>query len=385
MDGVLTDDQIAIRDSVQSYLTRTAGLEALRAVLESKDGWDRNCWTGLSRDLGICAIMIPEEFGGLGLGATAMALVLEETGSRLVSAPVFECGVMAATTILATGSDSQKHALLPGLADGSLTIIPAVVGATGVAGTTGLTASLTGDQDGSFRLNGDSGFVTFAASADLFLIAARQSDGSVSLVALPADSDGLTIEALNGLDPTRPFARLRFDDVAVAADRLLGGSACVADALDRSLAISVGLLAAEQTGGAAFCLSSTVEYAAQRVQFGRTIGSFQAVKHELADMVSRIEAGRSAALTSAAMIDAWLSGQAGEDELLAATSGAAAWCAETYRFCAGQAIQLHGGIGFTWEHQAHLYFKRAWFTSQWLGDPASHRERVARAIGLDAA
>jgi len=179
------------------------------------------------------------------------------------------------------------------------------------------------------------------------------------------------------LDPTRPFSRVTFERVTLPIASILGPPGGAASALDRVLAIGAGLLAAEQTGGADCCLSSTVEYAKERVQFGRPIGSFQAVKHELADMMVAVEAARSAALYAAAAIDQ------GTQELFEAASVARVWCSEAFQHCAAEAIQLHGGIGFTWEHHAHLYFKRARSSSTWLGEPALHRERVARLIGLE--
>jgi alkylation response protein AidB-like acyl-CoA dehydrogenase len=190
-------------------------------------------------------------------------------------------------------------------------------------------------------------------------------------VTLPASTDGLRIEPLPTLDRTRRFARLGFD-CALPDTAILPGSSEAA--IRRLLAIGGGLLASEQTGGAQFCLDSTVEYSRQRIQFGRAIGSFQAYKHILADMMVMIEASRSAALYAAAAID-----EDGE-ELEEACHVARIWASDCYRHCSGEAIQLHGGIGFTWEHQAHLYFKRARATSSWLSSPEEHREALARII-----
>lgn len=382
MHFALTDDQRAIQESVQSFLAKAAGLERLRTVIASPEGWDAELWQSLAVEMGYAGLMVPEAYGGSGVGAVAMALVLEETGSRLAVAPFFETAVLAVQAILNAGAPWQREALLPSIADGGTKATLASTGPDGKPSPDGITAVLarTGSR---WVLNGEAGFVPFAHVADLLLVAARAPETSrgngISLLALPAQSAGITIERQPPLDVTRPFSRLRFENVTVSDDLILGDPGTAGPALERTLTIGAGLLAAEQTGGAAFCLATTVDYAQQRVQFGRKIGSFQAVKHTLADMMVAVEAARSAALYAAAAID-----QDGP-ELIEACSVAKSWCSDAYRAGAGEAIQLHGGIGFTWEHHAHLYFKRAWSSSAWLGDPAHHRERVARLIGLNSA
>ena len=375
----LTNDQRAIQESVQAFLAKEAGLEQLRAALASPEGWDAALWNAFAVEMGYAGLMVPEAHGGIGVGAVEMALVLEELGGRLAVIPFFETAVLAVQAILNAGTAAQRDALLPALADGSRKATMAITGPDGRPSPAGITAVLTRSGAG-WRLTGEAGFVPFAHVADLILVAARAPGSAglhaVSIVALPAGTPGLTVEPLPGLDPTRPFTRLLFRDVAVREDAILGPPDAAGPALERTLAVAAGLLAAEQTGGAAFCLSTTVDYAQQRVQFGRLIGSFQAVKHELADMMVAVEAARSAALYAAAAIDQ------GGDALFEASSVARSWCTDAYRMCAGEAIQLHGGIGFTWEHHAHLYFKRAWSSSTWFGDAAHHRERVAQLIGL---
>ncbi len=199
-----------------------------------------------------------------------------------------------------------------------------------------------------------------------------------SLIVLEADAPGLVIEPLPCLDRTRRFARLTFD-CAITPDQLLGALGSAKTAIDRTLTIGAGLLAAEQTGVAQYSLDATVDYARQRVQFGRPIGSFQAYKHMLADMMLLVEAARSAAYYAAAAID--------EDgaELAEACHVAREYVSDACRSVTGDAIQLHGGIGFTWEHHAHLYFKRARATANWLGSPDQHREALAKIILKDAA
>lgn len=355
MDFALTEEQRFIQESARSFLADAAGPDALRAAVEGPDGFDANLWASLAGEMGFAGLMVPEAQGGSGLGAVEMALVLEETGRALAAVPFFETAVLAVQAVLAAGDAAQRAELLPRLASGAVK--------ASFAGTAGRPTLAGG------RLAGTAPFVTFGHVADLLVVATADE----SLVALPADTPGITIEALPTLDRTRRFAHVAFD-CAVPDDAILGQAGAAGAAIARTLTIGAGLLAAEQTGGAEFCLASTVDYAKQRVQFGRVIGSFQAYKHILADMMVEIEASRSAALYAAAAID--------EDgpEMAEACHVARVWASDCFRNCSGQAIQLHGGIGFTWEHHAHLYFKRARSSASWLGTPEQHREALAGLI-----
>jgi alkylation response protein AidB-like acyl-CoA dehydrogenase len=341
-------------------------------VIESGTGYDAALWNALAGETGFAGLMVPESYGGSGLGAVEMALVLEETGRALAVVPFFETAVLAVQAILSAGTPMQKQTLLPDIAAGRTRAAVAITGPSGQPVPDDIAVTMTRDGTG-WRLEGSAGFVTFAHVADLLLIVTKGHDGS-SIVALPTSIEGVSIQRLPSLDLTRPLCRVTLHAVRVSDDAVLGEPFSAGEALARVLAIGAGLLASEQMGGAEFCLSSTVDYAKQRVQFGRVIGSFQAVKHELADMMVAVEAARSAALYAAAAIDA------GGDELFEAASVARVWCSEAYRHCAAEAIQLHGGIGFTWEHHAHWYFKRAHSSATWLGEPALHRERVAQLI-----
>jgi alkylation response protein AidB-like acyl-CoA dehydrogenase len=354
MDFTLDDDQRAIRDAAHDFLADAAAPEAIRAAVESATGFDEGLWQTLAGELGFAGLMVPEEFGGLGLGAIEMALVLEETGRVLAPVPFFETAVLAVQAVIAAGRPEQKAAILPRLASGTR---------ASFAGTAARPVLVDG------RLAGVADFATFAHVADLLVVATLDD----SLVVLPADAPGLLIEPLPSMDRTRRFARLTFD-CPVDAAMVLGEPGGAKAATGRVLTIGAGLLAAEQTGGMQFSLDATVDYAKQRVQFGRPIGSFQAYKHMLADMMLLAEASRSAAYYAAAAID--------EDagELVEACHVARAYVSDAYRSVTGDAIQLHGGIGFTWEHHAHLYFKRARATTSWLGSPDSHREALARLL-----
>lgn len=354
MEFALTEDQRAIQETARHFLSDAASADVMRATVEGATGFDAGLWQGVT-EMGFTGLMVPEAHGGLGLGAVEAALLLEETGRCLAPIPFFETAVLAVQAVLAGGDAGQQAALLPRLASGA----PA-----SFAGTADRPALSGG------RLIGTAGFATFAHVAELILVATRCG----RIVALEVETPGLTIEPLPGLDRTRRFARLTFD-CAVTPDMVLARPGAV----DRTLTVGAGLLAAEQTGGAQFSLDATVDYVRQRVQFGRTIGSFQAVKHMLADMTLLVEASRSAAYYAAAAID--------EDgaEMAEACHVARSYVSDAFRSIAGDAIQLHGGIGFTWEHHAHLYFKRARATASWLGSADSHREALAAIILKDAA
>ncbi len=358
MDFALSDDQRAIQEAARDFLADAANSDVIRAAVESTSGFDAALWQNLAVEMGFAGLMVPEEFGGLGLGAVEMALVLEETGRVLAPVPFFETAVLAVQAILAAGSAEQQARLLPRIVAGA----PASFAGTAKRPTL---------SDG--RLTGTADFATFAHVAELIVVATADN----SLIVLEAGTPGLTVEALPSLDRTRRFAHLTFD-CAVTPEMVLGEPGSSGAAIARVLTIGGGLLAAEQSGGMQYSLDATVEYAQQRVQFGRLIGSFQAYKHMLADIMLLVEASRSAAYYAAAAIDE------NGDELAEACHVARYYVSDAFRSVTGDAIQLHGGIGFTWEHHAHLYFKRARATSSWLGTPEAHREALA-ALLLDGA
>ena len=377
MDFTLTEDRRMIRDAARTFLAAEAGSSQRRTAIESDTGWDTALWRKLG-EMGWLGALAPEAHGGQELGCMELALLLEEAGRALVAAPFLETAAMAVPAVVAAGDEAQQAELLPGLIDGSRLAALCLIDAHGELPPEGAPATL--DKG---RLDGRARFVTFAHSADLLLVAARTPGArdwnGLSLVALPADSAGVFVTRQEGLDLTRPYAEVAFEAVAVEPRMILGPPGEAGPAIRRMLAMGAGLMAAEQVGGASWCLETSVDYAKHRVQFGRPIGSFQAVKHILADMMLRIEAARSAAYLAAATLqDTRLQGDPEE-----AASSARAYCSDAYFACAGAAIQVHGGIGFTWEHDAHLHFRRARASANLLGDPAYHRERVARLIGLD--
>ncbi len=375
MNFSFTEDQVMVRDSARAFLAEASDSAKVRAAMDLDQGWDATLWSRIGTGLGWTGISIPEAYGGSGMGYVALAIVMEEMGRTLCVSPFFASVVLAAEAILQAGTEAQKQALLPGIASGETTATLCFTGAEGKPGQDGVDAVLTASGNG-FRLSGEASFVPFGHAADLLVVAARHGDG-LSLAVVSATTPGVEIERLSVLDTTRPLASVRFSSVALQADAVLGVPGAAGGAFDKTLSVAAAMLAAEQVGGAEKCLEMTVEYSKTRTQFGRIIGSFQAVKHSLADMMVLVEASKSIAYYAACAI-----GEI-EEEAAEAASMARAYCSDALYRCAADAIQLHGGIGFTWEHDAHLYFKRARASANLLGDPTYHREIVAQAMGLD--
>lgn len=353
----LSEEHRLIGDAVEALLAETSGIEQLRAIVEADTGFDAALWETMAEEMGLVGLMVPEAFGGSGMDAQAMMLILNETGRRLAVVPYFETAVLAVQSILTAGDDAQKAALLPDIAAGQVK--------STVAGLS-LRPALEGG-----RLKGEATHVPFGHVADQFIVFA--ADGSILLV--PTDAEGVTITRTPNMDLTRPLSHVHFN-IAVSDVTVLSNGGTAAQEYIRTLAS--GFQAAEQTGAAAFCLEATVAYGLERKQFGRQIASFQAVKHILADMMLKIEASRSAVLYAAYAID---TGGDVDD----ACAAAASWATQTLQKCASEQIQLHGGVGFTWEHHAHLYFKRARSSASWLRTASQHRERIAARLLDDAA
>jgi alkylation response protein AidB-like acyl-CoA dehydrogenase len=375
MEFTHSAEQQLIRESARSFLSARAGPAQLRAAMSAPGGYDPALWGAMSGELGWTGLAIPAGYGGSGLGWVELCILQEEQGRRLVASPFFATVALAAPMIDAAGSEAQRRSLLTRIAGEGLRVACALGGTDGRPPCDGVTATL--ERDGaSFILRGVSDFVIHGDTADVLLLLARSpgscGDEGISLVALPAPSEGVTIRPHVMLDLTRPMSRIELDAVRVSAEQLLGEPGRAAAAVARALDLARIALASEALGGAQYVLEMTTAYAGQRVQFGRPIGSFQAIKHRLADMMIQVEAARSAAWYAACVADE------GGAELAEAAAIAKSYCCDAFFDCAASAIQLHGGIGFTWEHEAHLYFKRARATATLLGSPAWQRERLVR-------
>ncbi|MFI0372418.1 acyl-CoA dehydrogenase family protein [Actinomadura sp. 1N219] len=362
MKLVVTEEQRELRDALRRFFADLSPSGEVRRLMRTAAGYDPGMWTRMAEQLGLQGLAIPEEHGGAGFGMRELAVVFEEMGRAAVCSPF----LAAITAAAALRAGDGGHDLLPGIADGSTIATLAVAEEDG---RWDLGAVRTVFEDGVLR--GTKSFVLDGHVAHVILVAAGDGDG-VGLYAVAGDADGVVRELLPTLDQTRKLARVGFDGVPA---RRVGG----AEAVERALDVAAVALAAEQLGGAQKTLDMTVEYAKVRRQFGRPIGSFQAVKHRCADMFVLVESARSAVLNAAAVADE------SPDELPAAAALAKAYCSDAFFHTAGEAIQLHGGIGFTWEHDAHLYFKRAQGSRQLFGAPGLHRERLAELAGLTGA
>jgi len=371
MNFAFTDEQDELRKTVRSFLDSKSPESAVREQMETEQGYDEAVWKQAAEQLGLQGLAIPEEFGGSGYGFVELGIVLEEMGRSLLCAPFFSTVVLAATTLLQSGDDEAKRQYLPGIASGETIATVAFTEANGKWDDSGIETTASQDGD-NWKLTGEKMFVLDGHTANLILVAAK-TDSGVSLFAVDSDVDGVTRTALSTMDQTRKQAKVEFADTPA---KLIGQEGAGWDTLSKVLDLVVVGLAAEQVGGAQKVLDMAVEYAKVRVQFGRPIGSFQAIKHKCADMLLEVESAKSAAYYGM-----WCASEM-NDELPSVASLAKAYCSEAYFHAAAENIQIHGGIGFTWEHPAHLYFKRAKSSELLFGDPTYHRELLAQRIGI---
>ena len=371
MNFAFTEEQDELRSTIRAFMEAKSSEEAVREQMETDSGFDADVWTQMAEQMGLQGLHIPEEYGGSGFGYVELGIVLEEMGRALLCAPFFSSVVLAANTLLQSGDEAAKAAHLPGIAAGQTIATLAFTEPSGKWDEAGITMAASGSGD-SYTLSGTKSFVIDGAVADLIIVAARTNAG-VSLFSVAGDASGLTRTALSTMDQTRRQARLDFDNTPAT---LIGTDGAGWDVLSTVLDLAAVSLAAEQVGGAQFVLEMAVQYAKDRVQFGRPIGSFQAIKHKCADMLLEVESAKSAAYYGL-----WCAAEM-NDELPSVASLAKAYCSEAYFHATAENIQIHGGIGFTWEHPAHLYFKRAKSSELLFGDPTYHREQLAQRIGI---
>jgi alkylation response protein AidB-like acyl-CoA dehydrogenase len=362
-----------LRDSVRALLNAKAGEQQVRSAMETERGYDDALWAQMAGQLGLPGLALPAEYGGDGFGFAELQAVLEEMGRFLVPSPFMASVVLAAGAILATGDEMAAQAYLPAIASGKTTAALAVAEAAGQWSFGKISASARPGADG-WLLTGTKQFVLHGMTADLLVVAAHTGEGP-SWFAVPGDAPGLTRTALRTLDLTRPMATLQLNEVPAT---LLGAAGAAGPALETVLDHAMTALAAEQAGAARACLEASAAYARERVQFGRPIGAFQAVKHKCADMLVKVELAQAAA-TEAARAAA---GAPDAPPLPVAAAVAHAVCSENFMFVAMENIQVHGGIGFTWEHPAHLYFRRAKSSQLMFGGPGVYFEHLLRRSGL---
>ncbi|HWF16251.1 MAG TPA: acyl-CoA dehydrogenase family protein [Acidimicrobiales bacterium] len=371
MNFAFSDEQEELRAAVRRFLSEKSPETEVRRLMDTTEGYDPAVWSQMADQLGLQSLTIPEEFGGSGFTYVELLVVLEEMGAALLCAPFFSSVALAANALLSSGDDEAKKSYLPGIASGETIATLAITEDNGKWDFSGIECKAAQLGDG-WVLDGHKMFVLDGHVANLVVVAAR-TDRGVTLFAVQGDAAGLTRTPLPTMDQTRKQARLEFAGTPAV---LIGAEGGAEAGLAKTLDLAAVALAAEQVGGAQRVLDASVDYAKTRIQFGRPIGSFQAIKHKCADMLLEVESAKSAAYYAA-----WAAAE-DSDELPVVASLAKSYCSEAYFHAAAENIQIHGGIGFTWEHPAHLYFKRAKSSELFLGDPSYHRELLAQRIGI---
>lgn len=375
MSFSFTDEQTEFRHVLRRFMTDKSPTSEVRRLMETEEGFDEKVWRQLSQNLGLAGIHIPEDYGGQGFGFVELSIAVEEMGRALLCAPFFSSIVLAATAILNTADEAQKRALLPAIATGDVRATLAFTEDNGRWDNGGVAMEATA-VGGSYQLNGVKSFVLDGHTAEQIVVLARRpgssGDGGLSLFHVLGDADGLTRRRLKSMDDTRKLARLEFENVTA---ELLGAEGGAAVPMATTLDQAVTCLANEMVGGAEALREQALDYAQMRMQFGRTIASFQTMKHKSADMLIDVELAKSAAYYAASAADGHdRDGGENVSDLPAVASLAKASAGEAYMQTAIHAIQIHGGIGFTWDNDTQLWFKRAKSSEVFLGDAAYHRE-----------
>jgi alkylation response protein AidB-like acyl-CoA dehydrogenase len=371
MNFAFSEEQEELRRITRQFLESKSPETEVRRLMDTTEGYDPAVWSQMANELGLQSLVIPEEYGGQGFTYVELTVVLEEMGRALLAAPFYATVALATNAILHSGDEAAKKDLLPGIASGETIATLAITEPNGRWDLSGIEATATKAGDG-WTIDGTKMFVLDGHVANVIIVAARTGDG-ISLFKVDGDAEGLTRTPLATMDQTRKQAKLEFSGVPAT---LIGEEGAGGDVLGRVLDLAAVALAAEQVGGAQKVLDMSVQYAKDRVQFGRPIGSFQAIKHKCADMLLEVESAKSAAYYAA-----WCAAEL-NDELPEVACLAKAYCSEAYFHAAAENIQIHGGIGFTWEHPAHLYFKRAKSSELLFGDPTYHRELLAQRLGI---
>lgn len=363
-----TDEQDEFRTVLRRFLEDRSPSTEVRRLMATPEGWERDRWSEINAELELTAVAIPEAYGGHGFGASEQCIVLEEMGRALLCAPYFSSTVLAAGAILNAGTEEQKKSLLPKIASGETVATLAFTEGNGRWDNSGVETVATKSGSG-FTLSGSKSYVLDGHTADLIVVLARapgsSGDEGLSLFTVLGDAAGLTRTPLTTVDETRKLARLDFSDVA---GELLGAEGAAAAPMAATLTRAAICLANEMVGGAERLREDALEYVQMRMQFGRSIASFQVTKHKAADMLADVELAKSAAYYAAAALDE------GDDDIVSVAALAKAAASEAYMQTAIHAVQMHGGIGFTWDNDTHLWFKRAKSSEVFLGDANHHRE-----------
>jgi alkylation response protein AidB-like acyl-CoA dehydrogenase len=380
MDFGFSDEQDMLRQIARDFLAENCPMTVVREMMEDERGYSPELWNKMA-ELGWLGLAFPEAYGGQELGFVDLTVILEEMGATLLPSPFLSSVVLAGQTLLIGGSEDQKQTYLPKIADGSLIATLALTEPSGRFDAEGVAEVKAAPVDGGFEISGTKLFIPDAHISDVMIVAARTKDAGdksfgVTLFLVDSKAPGVSTTLLKTMDQTRKQCEVVFDHVQVTRDQIIGQVDMGWPVLHKVLNLASAALCAEMVGGAQRVLDISVAYAKERVQFGRPIGSFQAIKHKCSEMMLQVESAKSAAYYAAWAVD--------EDVPAAplAVSMAKAYCSDAYRYTAGEGIQIHGGIGFTWEHDMHLYFKRAKYAEFTFGDATYHRELVAQEINL---
>jgi alkylation response protein AidB-like acyl-CoA dehydrogenase len=370
IDFAFTDEHEELRATLRAFLQEKSGQAAVREQMASERGYDPLVWEQMAEQMGLAGLIVPEEFGGAGFGYVELLIAMEEMGRALLCAPYLGTAVFATNALIHCASETARKELLVGIAAGKSIVSVAHAEDNGRWDLAGVEMRAEKSEDG-FSLTGRKCWVLDGHVADVVLAVARHGDG-LGLFRVAGAANGLTRTLVPSLDLTRKLARLDFS--GTPAELVSRGDQT--GPLERVLALTQAALAAEQVGGAQLCLETAVEYAKTRLQFGRPIGSYQAIKHKCADMLVEVEFAKSAAYA------ACFAAASADADFLETAALAKAYCSEAYFHAAAENIQIHGGMGFTWELPLHLYFKRAKSSELFLGDAAYHRERLAELVGI---
>jgi alkylation response protein AidB-like acyl-CoA dehydrogenase len=378
MNFGFNEEQELLRNTARKFFENECPSETVRRLMETPEGINAELWKKLAEQ-GWLGLIYPEQYDGMALGLVDLVVLMEEMGRAVAPGPYFSTVLLGGLAILEAGSDAQKKEWLPKIAAGDKRVALAWMEPSAQLGPAGVTLTAA-EKGGTYTLSGTKLFVHDAHTADALVVAARTRPGAgpdgVSLFLLPKGTKGLAVTLLPTMDQTRKLCEVACSDVTVGADALLGAAGAGWTPLSRVLDRATVALCAEMCGGAQKVLDMTVEYAKIRQAFGRPIGSYQGVKHRAADMLVDVENSKSITYYAAWALDE------NSPEAPLAVSMAKAYVSDAFRRVAAAGIQLHGGIGFTWEHDLHLYFKRAKGSEFTFGDATHHRERVAQLVNL---
>ena len=379
MEFSLTEEQEILRDTANSFLEDFSNSQSIRKAMESDLRFDPVLWKRMASEMGWTGILVPENYGGIGLSWVELVTLMEQMGKNLLCSPFHPTVCLGISSLLEAGNEEQKSSFLPLIASGELIVTLACLERSGSWLPEGI--ETTFEKKGSeYCLNGIKRFVPYGHSSDLIIVAARKKDNSnskdLTLFLVGSDNPNISINQLATMDQTRPQSELKLSNLKLSESKLLGKEGDGWEILNKVRSLGALGIAADQVGGAQKCLDMTCKYVLEREQFGRKIGSFQSIKHRLADMMVLVESARSSAYYAACLV------KEGNDELDEAISIAKSYCSEAYFKCASDSIQLHGGVGFTWEYDVHLYFKRAKSSEIAFGSPQLHKDKIANFLGI---